>query len=355
MERIPFSKDELKVIGKFPPTCPQGFIIDKLNTPVTAKENLMAFLRNEAPLWMPNGDYITFSPSIIPDNIARGAAVETEVPAQKGGPDMFGVEWEFIEVVDGSMVKPGKPLMTDANDWKEVIRFPDVSSWDWEGCAERNREFLADKDDPVWITQYTGLFERLISFMDFENAAVALIDEEQKDAVKELFSALCDLHEEIIDRYVSYFGMTGILFHDDWGSQKAPFFSLETFREMILPYIQRLTAYCHSKDVIFELHSCGHTDLLIEGIVETGIDMWRPQPMNDTDRLYREYGDKFKLGIRQPMFSKDASDEEKIIAAKKMVASYNVPGKYVHTMSHFQDPVFRKALYEESRIAYSTH
>jgi len=356
MKRIPFSKDELKVVGKFPPTCPQGHIIDKLNTPISARENLMAFLRNEAPLWMPNGDYITFSPAIVPDNIARGAVVEAEVPEQKGGPDMFGVEWVYVDLVEGSMVKPGNPVLANANDWKEVIKFPDIDSWDWEGCAERNREFLASKDeDPVWITQYTGFFERLISFMDFENAAVALIDDAQKDAVKELFSTLCDLYEKLIDRYVHYFGMTGILFHDDWGSQKAPFFSLDVFREMILPYIQRLTKYCHERNIIFELHSCGHIDLLMEGIAETGIDMWRPQPMNDIDKLYKEFGDKIKLGVRQPMFGPNATDEEKIKAAYDMVARYNVPGKYVYTMSHFQDPVFRKALYEASRIAYSTH
>ena len=49
------------------------------------------------------------------------------------------------------------------------------------------------------------------------------------------------------------------------------------------------------------------------------------------------------------------SDEEKIAAAKRLVAKYNNPGKYVYTMSHFQDPVFRKTLYEESRKAYFEH
>jgi hypothetical protein len=191
--------------------------------------------------------------------------------------------------------------------------------------------------------------------MDFENAAVALIDEEQKTAVKELFSALCDLHEAIFERYIRYFGVTGVLFHDDWGSQQAPFFSLATFREMIGPYIKRLAGYLHARDVVFELHSCGHSEALIEGIVETGIDMWRPQPMNDTERLYRDYGDRFKLGIRQPVFGPDVPDEEKISAAESLVLRYNVAGRYVHTMSHSSDTVFRKALYKASRLAYLEH
>jgi len=352
MKRIPFSREELSVVGYYPPSNPQGSKAEKFNTPISAMENLRAFTSNETPFWMPNGEYISFSPSIIPDNIARGAVVEREPTDEKGGKDMFGVEWEYSELAGGSMVKPGSPLMDDANDWRKVIKFPDLSSWNWKKCAENNRELLENNDDPVWITQYTGLFERLISFMDFENAAVALIDETQKDAVKELFSRLCDLYEEIIDNYVEHFNMTGILFHDDWGSQKAPFFSMNTFREMIAPYIQRLTSYCHKKSVIFELHSCGHIELLMDAIVDCGIDMWRPQPMNDVENLIKTYGSRIKIGVRQPIFSDEVSEYEKIRAAKEMVSRYSKYAECVYTSSHFHDPIFRKALYEESRIAY---
>jgi len=355
MTRIPFSVDELKVIGMIPRAMPQGLDFDKLNTPIPARENYLAFLRNETPCWMPNGDCMAFCPAMLPENIARGMVIEATPCDKRGGKDMFGVEWVYDEASEGSMVMPGSPCLPDTNMWKERVTFPDIDSWDWEGCAERNREFLADTDIPIFMTHYTGLFERLIALMDFENAAIALIDEDQKEATKELLHAICDLHMRILDYEIKYFNITGILFHDDWGSQRSPFFSLETFREMILPCVQKLTAYCHSKNIVFELHSCGHTELLAEGIAETGIDMWRPQPMNDTDRLYREYGDKFKLGIRQPMFGPNATDEDKINAARALVARYNTPGKYVYTMSHFQDPLFRKVLYAESRLTYNKH
>lgn len=353
MKRIPFSEEELNVVGYYPPTNPEGSTIEKLNTPVPAVENLKAFISGDIPFWMPNCEYITLSPAIIPDNIARGAVVEARPFNEKGGKDMFGVEWIYSELAGGSMVKPGSPLFIDANDWSETVKFPDISSWDWENCAEANRGLIESKDDPVWITQYTGLFERLISFMDFENAAVALIDDSQQEAVKELFSRLCDLYEELIDRYVEYFNMTGILFHDDWGSQQAPFFSLDTFNEMIAPYIRRLSSYCHKKSVVFELHSCGHTELLMDGIIDCGIDMWRPQQMNDIDSLLKHYGDRIKLGVRQPIFSPDATESEKVRAAKDMVSKYRTYAKSVYTASHFQDSIFRKTLYAESRKAYN--
>ncbi|MBQ2895601.1 MAG: methyltransferase [Oscillospiraceae bacterium] len=353
MANKPFSPEELEIIGHYPKTCPQGYLIDKFNTPISAKENYMRLLRKEVPYWMPNGEVITFCPSIIPDNIARYAVAEAEEYPIKGGKDMFGIEWVYVEVADGCMVKPGNPLLQDANEWREKVVFPDVSKWDWEGCAQRNKEYLADRGAPLFMTHYNGYFERLISFMDFEGAAMAMIDEDQKDAVKDLFAELTKLYIQIIDLEKKYFDMTAILFHDDWGSQRAPFFSIDTHREMILPYIQQITSHCHEIGVLVELHSCGCNELLGDSIAESGIDMWRPQPMNNIDRMYKLYGDKFLLGVRQPIFKPDATDEEKIEAAKALLARYNEPGKYVYTMSHFQDPLFRKTLYEESRRLYA--
>ena len=353
MNNIPFSKSELRIVGHFPKTCSVGYLIDKYDTPITARENFMRLLRRETPCWLPNGDIITFCPAIIPDNIARYGVVEALPCEEKSGKDMFGIEWRYIESAGGSMVKPGNPILRDANDWKTAIHFPDIDKWDWAGCAERNRAFLADRDAPVFMTHYNGLFERLISFMDFENAAIAMIDEEQKDAVSELFTALIDMYLRIIDREKEYFDMTGILFHDDWGSQRAPFFSIQTYREMILPHLQRLTAHCHEIGVLVELHSCGCSETLCPAIAESGIDMWRPQPMNDIDKMYEQFGDKFLIGVRQPIFKPDATDEEKISAAEALLKRYHQKGRYVYTMSHFQDPLFRATLYEQSRRLYA--
>lgn len=43
---------------------------------------------------------------------------------------------------------PGTPLVDDANDWKALIPFLDVDSWDWEGFAQQNKEYL-DVDVPI--------------------------------------------------------------------------------------------------------------------------------------------------------------------------------------------------------------
>ena len=354
MKKIPFSEDELKEVGRYYIAGRKDGGKVKLNTPISPLENMMAFLNNETPCWMPNGDLITITPEIIPDNVARAFVQEADPTDRKGGPDMFGVEWIFDPKAGGSMVRPGEPMLDDVNDWREVIKFPDVDSWDWEGSAKKNEQYLAG-DDPVWTVQFSGLFERLISFMDFEYAAVALIDDDQKQAVKDLFEAITDTYIKIVDKSIQYFHINGYLLHDDWGSQMAPFFSKETWLEMIAPYVKKMVDHCHANNIIFELHSCGRTESMIDVISSIGIDMWRPQPMNNIKKMYDEYGDKIKLGVRAPAFPPDASDEVQIQAAKDMVATYNTPGKYVFTSNFMESDVFRRALYEESRKAYFTH
>ena len=354
MTKVPFSESELQEVGRYYAAGRTDGGKLKFNTPITPRENMRAFLNNETPCWMPNGDLITITPEIIPDNVARAFVQEANPTDRKGGPDMFQVQWIYDSNAGGSMVVPGSPILEDANDWKEVIKFPDVDSWDWEGSAKRNAEYLAG-DDPIWTVQFSGLFERLISFMDFEYAAVALVDEDQKEAVKELFDAVTDTYIKIVDHSIEAYHIDGYLFHDDWGSQRSPFFSKETWLEMIAPYIKKMVDHCHEKGLIFELHSCGCTESMIDVISSIGIDMWRPQPMNNVKKMYEEYGDRIKLGVRAPMFGPDASDEEQIQAAKNLVEQYNVPGKYVFTSNVFESDVFRRALYEASRKAYLEH
>lgn len=354
MKKIPFSVEELTPCGKYYIAGRADGGKDKFSTPVSSLENMKAFLNNETPCWMPDGDLITITPEIVPDNVARAFVQEENPTDKKGGPDMFGVNWVYEELADGSMVVPGNPILDDPNDWKEVIKIPDVDSWDWEGSAKRNEKYVAG-NDPVWFVQFTGLFERLISFMDFQNAAVALIDEDQKDAVKEIFTMLTEVYIKIIDHAIDAYHINGYLFHDDWGSQRAPFFSREVWLEMIGPYVKILVDHCHNRGIIFELHSCGHTETITDVITSIGIDMWRPQPMNNVEKMYREFGDRIKFGVRGPLFKDSDPAEIQVKAAQDMVQQYNIPGKYVFTSSAFETNVFRAALYEASRRAYLEH
>ncbi|MDR1328412.1 MAG: methyltransferase, partial [Oscillospiraceae bacterium] len=137
-----FDPKELIVKGEKPSFFPGNGLplYDFPGTPADAYRGL--YTKN--PVWQVSGlEYSMFAPRVNPDNVARAMVVDGSPfeGAPTGGLDMFGVEWEFIPQVGGSIVHPGKPLFTDANDWEKKIKWPDVDSWDWAGNAKQNESY----------------------------------------------------------------------------------------------------------------------------------------------------------------------------------------------------------------------
>ena len=359
-KRIPFDEAEMKVIGQhinFTSACFGPPVIPMYNTPITPKENVMnVFRRDGSAMWFPTTtDFAYVESRANPDHIARAEICDMgpkQPLEEKGGKDLFGVEWQFVEVAGGSMEVPGaKRLLEDVNDWKENVKFPDVEALDWE--ANKMNAVLNDSKRVLGITFQNGMFERLISFMGFEDAAVALIDEDQKDAIHELFDRLADMYIEMIEKYMEVLNLESVTFHDDWGSQRAPFFSEQVCTEMIAPHIKKIADFCHSKGMIFNHHSCVKNELLVPSMLAEGDDMWWPQDMNDIDTLREKYGDKLVLSVVPPAVAEDASDEEIEAAAKAFVDKYapDYFEKPIIVMAFFATQRLVDAIYRQSRIA----
>lgn len=353
-----FDEKELKVIRTEPSFF--GAPVPVYDTPISLREAAVAAYRDKNPMWVQTGvEQNTFCPAVIPDHVARGFCFEAvPTPREKfGGKDMFGVEWVYVDVAGGSMVKPGKPLMEDANDWKELIKFPNIDEWDWEGSAAMNKEFLANGKANSLMLLNGCWFERLISFMDFEGAAEALVDEDQEDALKELFHELTSLYIRLIDKCCEHYDLDGINLHDDWGSQMAPFFSEDAARTFFLPEMKRLVDHVHSKNMFIELHSCGHLVKRCNIFVEAGFDAWHPMGMNDTEYLYDTYGDKILIGVvNKNAPAPEAPEEEQRAAAREFVKRYVKKGVPVSYSAFYNPPMadaFREELYKASRIAYA--
>ena len=103
------------------------------------------------------------------------------------------------------MVRPGKPFAEDAWDLLDKIEWPDPDAWDWEKSGRANNGVFLKKENYNVIGFLNGWFERLISMLDFENALMALYDDDQKEAVHKFFDRLSDLY---INIPVSYTHLT---------------------------------------------------------------------------------------------------------------------------------------------------
>lgn len=354
-----------------------GMPVEQFSFPLNQHDYCTAAFKRE-PWWQmyQATDTTVFTPHIIPDDIARGFVFETETPKymnQKGGPDMFGIEWEWVEQVGGSMVRPGVPFMEDIEEWREKIVWPDVDSWDWEGCAKANNGTYLKPENFNQMWFHTGYFERLIALMEFENALMAIFDEDSKEEVHAFFDKLTDLYIDIFQHVVDYFpDVNAVFFHDDWGSQKETFFSPALVEEMIVPYMKRITDFLHSKNIFCEFHSCGNNYKQVPNMIKAGWDMWAPQLMNDCYKIYDDFGDQiiictFPMNIpedimalgsdaaRGEAFAKLPEEEQRRIAREYIHRTNKIgkPSAYNFYATHFVTPAVREEMYVESRKIFS--
>ena len=331
----------------------------QFDSPITKRETLARAYRRQQ-MWMPaTADKNWFCPEIIPDNTARAFVIQgPKYEGEFGGDDMFGIYWEYVPSARGSIVRPGNPTLTDITKWREVIKFPDVDSWDWEGSAKANKEYLVNNPLYVNVCIFTGWFERLISFMDFGPAAYAIMNRKTKDAAKELMDAISDLWIDVVDHFAKYFGhdFEGFCFHDDWGAQDGPFFNARIVNEMLVPYMRKVTDHIHELGYNADLHSCGKVEKLIPCMIDAGWDAWDGMVINDYHAIYAEYGDKLIMQV--PVF--DCPPETDAEAQKESADRYADEYANLDKPACFAGngtmgaPIFdfQKELYKSSRIKF---
>lgn len=367
MSRIKFSEKELsEVVGQYPAMRSGYNTLDiasiptepKYYRPITPLENWKLLLAGKTPYWIPrngraNSDVLDFRPRQNPDNVAMHLLLD-------GGdyyaydtmtmPGLFGLEWEYVPLAGGATVHPGNPKVKDISHWEDYITIPDMSKLDWDALREMNKDFLkTDKLRQLGIA--CGLWERLMALCDVENAAMAMIDEDEQEGIHRLFDRLADMYIDYITRVHSCCQIDCVLMHDDMGHQNGLFFSIDTAREMVAPYLKRIVDHCHKLGLYFELHCCGKAQDLIPVFVECGVDIWCAQPQNDFDMIVERYKDApIVLGTKDLVLPKNASDEELRELAFQWVEKYKF--KKVCTAFRGAPKVFTDAIYEFSRKAY---
>lgn len=261
--------------------------VERLTPPITPRENLLRFYKGEKYAWIPDivSDQIDITPECNPDVKAQG---------YEGGYDAFGVKWIPVENAElPAFVEPGFILLEDIAEWKN-LKWPDPDEWGWQEAAEQyNRTYEGDDRLRRGVI-LSGYFERLISVMGFEGAAMALLTD--PDSVAEFFDKLTELNSRIMDHYIDDLDCESIMIHDDWSAQRSPFFSLETAEELLVPPLKKLVEYAHSRGVIFTLHSCGNGLGLVPAIKKTGADAWQVQiDALDGEAAYEACGDDLMM------------------------------------------------------------
>lgn len=232
---------------------------------MNAKENLKAFY-----LRLPHDEMPTTNQGEISIYPPNGFL---ERPANnKGGKDWFGCEWEFIESAGAPAPDCSTHVLTDICNWREQVKFPDLDTWDWEEAVKLDKINELDRENNlINCVVLNGLWERMHVLMGFENALCSLLEEPEE--VSAFLDALTDYKIKLIDKLAEYYQPDIIMFHDDWGTQSGPFFSPSVWRELIKPRQEKIIQRVHDHGMIFNQHSCGKYDDIIEDICEIGVDV----------------------------------------------------------------------------------
>lgn len=316
--------------------------------PVTARENYLLNLKGELPWWIPI--WTVDNQYCWPDVVWEHAAYEYD------GLDWWGQEWVFVPEANGQVTKPGCHILKDVTRWKTDVRFPDLDKVAFEEDG-RLQTARYDPDRPHVFQCAAGMWERLHELMGFDEALVSLCME--PDSVKEFFTALIDYKKDLLGRMFKFYDpLDYIIYGDDWGTQRAGFFSNAMYRDLIMPGAKAVWEYVHSRGKYVELHSCGLTQQYIEEFIEMGLDAWTPQAINDLDMLTEKYGRYLTLTMGIPNINKAQTERQVRDTVRAFVEKYAPRGHRIVALP-FRLPEEKlqrtalEALYEYSSEYYA--
>lgn len=120
----------------------------------------------------------------------------------------------------------------------------------------------------------------------------------RRDYVHKVFEGQCEIALENLATIAARVGDNvdvAVICGTDFGTQNSSFCSVATFRELWMPYYQRVNGWIHAHTnwKTFK-HSCGAVEKFIESFIESGFDILNPVQCSATgmepERLKEKYG-----------------------------------------------------------------
>ncbi len=229
-----------------------------------------------------------------------------------------------------------------------------IRDWEDEEAVEAFYASFPDPDSPALIVgnkQRDGryllgrwwdcFFERLWRLRGMENALTDFYL--YPEQVHRLFDRLSKFYMRVMERAKEAWDVDGFFVSDDIGTQKAPFFSLDIFREFFKDYYKRLFDKAHELGTHFWLHCCGDIEMFLPDFIEIGLDVIHPIQKNTMDEreIARKYGDKICIfsGIDVQYLMAFGTPEEVEAEVKYLMETYKRPdGRLMMTMGNGSTP-----------------
>ena len=317
--------------------------------PISPGENLMRAFNHEKPMWMP----------IVPlagNTTPRDGYGDVYIDPAADGFDWFGIEYKYSETQKSST--PQGNVITEIVGWQEKINWPNLEEWDYSKGIEKFK-----RDDSLATTGWYGygLFEKLHSLEGFEQALVDLILE--TDECRAFFERMADHKARLFKGLNDVYNMDYITYGDDWGTARAPFFSMDIFEKTLLEPTKRLVASIQNEGMKVLFHNCGLINDFIPHLVEDiKADCLMIQSINDLEGIIKKYGDRVTIYTYldlEIMYNPKYTEEDVRQYARSLVDKYGAhvnPGSGLMVMAYAKDAetfyAFEDELYNYSLEKY---
>ena len=327
------------------------FPLPERDYPITMKENVMLALNHQVPVWIPN---LYGSGQLFYSSIANDSPVNKQADAV----DWFGVEYKYSEA-QGSNTPMGN-VLTEINGWEKKLHWEDMTQYDWESDA---KSIVRDESKALYMRMSNGFFERLHMLEGFEQALMDVLLE--PEAVHDFMMRYCDFKIELFHHMRKFLPFDFIIAADDWGTARAPFFSVETMEKTVLEPTKKFVKAVQATGTKFIQHCCGVINPFIPYLVdEIGVDGLEIQTdLNDLSWILDNFGSRVAVefsGKKRILNNPNATEDEVRAYAREVVDSYGagaVPGcgVLINAMAASENifRVYEDELYEHSLKKYA--
>lgn len=301
---------------------------------MTEKENFMTVVRGDVPEWVPMYSFGQSPPGKIPPTAHVGPSfILAHLFAEGPAKDIWGVNHVPVVEANGAKIpEPNNFIIKDIRKWRDVIKAPDISGFDWETMAKKDIEALGiDRKNTAVIYGLGGYFQQLMSFMGFSEGLCAMYEE--PDEVKALMEYLCDFYMEVGEKTIHYYNPDMVSIIDDTATWQNPFISPEMYRDLIKPYHARQASLGTDLGLAVDMHDCGRCEDFIDDWLDFGVVTWNPaQTSNDLAGIKKKYGNRLVIvggwDSRGELARPDATEEMIREAIYKTMDTYAPGGGY---------------------------
>jgi hypothetical protein len=266
---------------------------------LTEKQNYLNLLKGEEPEWIPHYSPIP-GPGKTPPVGNCGPSFLMEFLRKPGiQKDIWGVTNVPVPDAAGAKIpEPGNFILHDITKWRDVIKAPDISGYDWESIAKKDMEMTLTRvnrnETALGFGLHTGYFQAVMAFMGFTEGLCALYEEPEE--VKALIEYMSDFYLEVCEKTIDLYKPDIFTVLDDTAAWKNPFFSVEMYRDIFKPFYVKFTKPAIERGLPIEMHNCGRCEDFIDDWKDFGVVSWNPaQISNNLDAVKKKHGNSMVI------------------------------------------------------------